>query len=209
MSGLLIVVSAPSGAGKTSLVNALLARDRRLEASVSYTTRPMRPAEVDGRDYYFVDVTEFESMRTAGAFLESATNFGYAYGTARAKVTEALDRGRDVVLEIDWQGAAQVRARFDRKVDVFILPPSRATLRARLEARGQDGPDVIERRLRQAAADMTHCPEFDYAIVNDDFDDALAALAGIVEAERRGQRAEVPDLAGLLGELLAGRNAGA
>ena len=156
-----------------------------------------------------MDRATFDTMAATGEFLEHATNFGYAYGTSRTKVLEALERGRDVVLEIDWQGAAQVRSRFERAIDIFVLPPSRATLRTRLEGRGQDGPDVIERRMRQAVDDMSHCAEFDYAIVNDDFEDALAALAAIVEAERRGQQAEMPDLAELLAELLAGRNAGA
>ena len=208
MSGLLIVVSAPSGAGKTSLVRALVRRDPLLEVSVSCTTRPKRAAEVDGKDYHFVDRATFDTMAATGEFLEHATNFGHAYGTSRSKVLETLERGRDVVLEIDWQGAAQVRSRVEGAIGIFVLPPSRATLRTRLEGRGQDGADVIERRMRQAVDDMSHCAEFDYAIVNDDFEDALAALAGIVEAQRRGQRAQVPDLAGLLSELLAGPNAG-
>ena len=202
MSGLLIVVSAPSGAGKTSLVGALVGRDPLLEVSISHTTRPRRPAEADGRDYYFVDRTTFEAMAAGGEFLEHAASFGYAYGTSRAKVVEALETGRDIVLEIDWQGAAQIRKRFERAIDVFVLPPSRATLRRRLEARGQDGADVIDRRMRQAVDDISHCAEFDYAIVNDDFDDAVAALAGIVDAERHGRRAEAPDLTGLLEALL-------
>ena len=202
MRGLLIVVSAPSGAGKTSLVGALVRRDPLLEVSISHTTRPRRPAETEGSDYYFVDPATFDAMATAGAFLEHATSFGHAYGTSRAKVFEALERGRDIVLEIDWQGAAQIRSRFERAIDVFVLPPSRATLRQRLQARGQDGADVIERRMRQAVDDISHCADFDYAIVNDDFDDAVAALAGIVDAERSGRRAEVPDLTGLLEELL-------
>ena len=202
MRGLLIVVSAPSGAGKTSLVGALVRRDPLLEVSISHTTRPRRPAETEGRDYYFVGPAAFDAMATAGEFLEHATSFGYAYGTSRAKVFEVLERGRDIVLEIDWQGAAQIRSRFERAIDVFVLPPSRATLRQRLQARGQDGADVIERRMRQAVDDISHCADFDYAIVNDDFDDAVAALAGIVDAERRGRRAEVPDLTGLLEELL-------
>ena len=205
MSGLLLVVSAPSGAGKTSLVRALVERDSNLEVSVSYTTRPRRPAEVDGRDYRFVDQATFNAMARAGDLLEYATNFGYDYGTSQARVQEAHATGRDVVLEIDWQGARQVRAQLDRAIGVFVLPPSREALRARLEGRGQDGIEVIELRMRQAIDDMTHCAEFDYAIVNDDFEDAVAALAGIVTAERRGERARVPDVAGLLAELLATR----
>ena len=203
MSGLLIVVSAPSGAGKTSLVRALVERDSNLEVSISYTTRPRRPAEVDGRDYRFLTQAEFNAMARAGDLLEYATNFGFDYGTSGARVQEARSAGRDVVLEIDWQGAQQVRAQLDRSVGVFVLPPSREALRARLEGRGQDGPDVIERRMRQAIDDMTHCAEFDYAIVNDEFEDAVAALAGIVAAERRGERAQLPDVAGHLSQLLA------
>ena len=202
MSGLLVVVSAPSGAGKTSLVAALVRRDPLLEVSISHTTRPKRPAEVDGRDYHFVDRARFDAMVSAGDFLEHATNFGHAYGTSRSRVLQTLERGRDVVLEIDWQGAAQVRARLERCVGVFVLPPSRAALRTRLEARGQDGADVIERRMRQAVDDMSHCAEFDYAIVNDDFEEALAALAHIIDAERLGRRAEVPDVGPLLTNLL-------
>lgn len=205
MSQLLIVVSAPSGAGKTSLVRALVERDSNLEVSVSYTTRPRRPAEVDGRDYRFVSQATFNGMARAGDLLEYATNFGFDYGTSQARVREAQAAGRDVVLEIDWQGAQQVRAQLDDAIGVFVLPPSREALRARLEGRGQDGPDVIERRMRQAIDDMTHCAEFDYAIVNDDFEDAVAALARIVTAERRGERAPVPAIAGLLAELLATR----
>lgn len=204
MSGLLIVVSAPSGAGKTSLVRALVERDSNLEVSVSYTTRPKRPAEVDGKDYRFVDHATFNAMARAGDFLESATNFGFDYGTSRARVQEAQAAGRDVVLEIDWQGAQQVRAQLDRAVGVFVLPPSRDALRTRLEGRGQDGPEVIERRMRQAIDDMTHRAEFDYAVVNDDFEDAVATLAAIVAAERRGRRADVPDVTGLYRELLQG-----
>ncbi len=203
MSGLLFVVSAPSGAGKTSLVRALVERDPNLEVSVSYTTRPRRPVETDGRDYRFVDHATFNAMARAGEFLEHATNFGFDYGTSRARVREAQAAGRDVVLEIDWQGAQQVRAQLDRTVGVFVLPPSRDALRTRLEGRGQDGPEVIERRMRQAIDDMTHCGEFDYAIVNDEFEDAVAALAKVVTAERRGERAQVPDIAGHLAGLLA------
>lgn len=203
MSGLLIVVSAPSGAGKTSLVRALVERDSDLEVSVSYTTRPRRSAEVDGQDYRFVDHATFNAMARAGEFLEYATNFGFDYGTSRARVQEAQAAGRDVVLEIDWQGAQQVRAQLDGAIGVFVLPPSREALRARLEGRGQDGAEVIERRMRQAIDDMTHCAEFDYAIVNDEFEDAVTALARIVIAERRGERARVPDVAGLLADLLA------
>lgn len=201
-SGLLIVISAPSGAGKTSLVNALLERDRRLEVSVSYTTRDKRPAEVDGKDYYFVDETTFANMRAAGAFLETAENFGKAYGTARAKAVEILDTGRDLVLEIDWQGATQVRKNFASTLSIFILPPSVAAIAERLNTRAQDDEHAIERRAQQAVADISHYDEFDYVVVNDDFDTALADLADIIDAERRGEKAQIERPKALLEKLL-------
>ena len=205
VEGRLIVISAPSGAGKTSLVNALLRRDGRLAVSVSHTTRRTRRDEVDGEHYYFVDPSKFASMRDGGAFLEHATVFGNSYGTARENVARTLSDGQDVVLEIDWQGAAQVRSRFPDAVSVFVLPPSMEALLDRLNVRGQDGPEEIERRWRQAVDDISHYCEFDYVVVNADFYEALDRLAAIIEAERRGEKAEGECIRALVAELLQRR----
>ncbi len=202
MEGRLIVISAPSGAGKTSLVNALLGRDKRLTVSVSHTTRQKRRDEVDGEHYFFVDPATFASMRDEGAFLEHATVFGNAYGTAHEKVMRTLAGGRDVLLEIDWQGAVQVRARFPDALSVFVLPPSMEALLERLKVRGQDGPEEIERRWRQAMDDISHCDEFNYVVVNDDFDEAVEKLAGLIDAERRGEKARSECVAALVDNLL-------
>jgi guanylate kinase len=183
-SGLLLILSAPSGAGKTSLYRALLARTERVVASVSHTTRPPRPGESDGVDYHFVDQAEFDRLVDAGAFLEHARVFDRAYGTSREAVERERAAGNDVVLEIDWQGARQIRERVADAVSVFILPPSREALRERLEGRGQDDAEVIERRMRDAEAEISHYGEYDYVIINDDFEDALASLSGVVRAER-------------------------
>ncbi len=202
MEGRLIVISAPSGAGKTSLVNALLGRDKRLTVSVSHTTRQKRREEVDGKHYFFVNPATFDSMRDEGAFLEHATVFGNAYGTAHEKVMRTLAGGRDVLLEIDWQGAAQVRERFPAALSVFILPPSMDALLERLKVRGQDGPEEIERRWRQAMDDISHYDEFNYVVVNNDFDEAVEKLAGLIDAERRGEKAQSECVAALVGNLL-------
>ena len=202
MEGRLIVVSAPSGAGKTSLVNALLARDDRLRASVSYTTRPKRRGEKDGEHYFFVNAQTFAAMRDEGAFLEHASVFGNAYGTAYARLMQTLADGCDVLLEIDWQGAAQVRERFPAALSVFILPPSMNALLERLKVRGQDGPEEIERRWRQAMDDISHYDEFNYVVVNNDFDEAVEKLAGLIDAERRGEKAQSECVAALVDDLL-------
>ena len=199
----LFVVSAPSGAGKTSLIEALVASDPGLCVSISHTTRPRRRVERDGVHYHFVSPAEFEALRAAGAFLEWATVFGHRYGTSRQAVTAALHTGRDVILEIDWQGAAQVRAGWPRAVAVFVLPPSRQALAERLRARGQDAADVIAKRTAQAVADMSHWRAFDHLIVNDDFNAALDALARVVAATRAGERPPPADHSVLLAELLA------
>jgi guanylate kinase len=202
--GLLLIVSAPSGAGKTSLVNALLARDPRLTISVSHTTRPRRPKEQDGVDYHFVARDTFEAMAARGEFLEHADVFGNLYGTSSATVAAERGAGRDVILEIDYQGARQIRARHPDAVSVFILPPSMATLAGRLEARGQDSKSVIDKRLAEARSEMASHAEFDYLVVNDVFADALDDLAAIVRAERlRGTR-QRERLRTLLNELLSG-----
>ena len=184
MSGNLFIVSAPSGAGKSSLVAALLAAEPSVRLSVSYTTRPPRAGEVEGRDYRFVDRQEFERMRSRGDFLESAEVYGNLYGTSRRVIEDSLASAHDVVLEIDWQGAAQVRRVFERALGIFILPPSIAVLKARLETRAQDSPEVIARRLAAARDDISHVHEFDYVIINLDFSEAVRDLTGIVRAAR-------------------------
>ena len=205
--GRLHVMSAPSGAGKTSLVKALLAARPQLAVSVSTTTRTRRPNEVDGRDYYFVSNEEFDRRVAAGAFLEHARVFDNQYGTSREQVAAKLAAGHNVLLEIDWQGARQIRARAPDCVSIFILPPSRAALEERLRARKTDSDAVIARRLADAAHDMSHCLEFDYAVVNDRFEQAVAELLTIIDAGP-GQRpaalaANRPALKGLLQSLVA------
>ncbi|HTX06614.1 MAG TPA: guanylate kinase [Steroidobacteraceae bacterium] len=185
--GNLFVLAAPSGAGKTSLVKALLERMPRLQMSVSHTTRPRRPTEEDGREYYFIGVPEFERLVAEGQFLEHARVFDNLYGTARGFVEERLARGGDIVLEIDWQGARQVRAAMPDCVSIFILPPSREALEKRLRSRATDSPQVIARRLRDAVGDMSHWREFDYVVVNDDFERAVADLMTIVAAHGAGE----------------------
>ena len=184
MKGLLFVVTAPSGAGKSSLIAKLLADESGLTLSVSYTTRPPRPGERDGRDYHFVDLPAFEAMLERGEFLESAEVHGHHYGTSQKVIDEARARGRDLVLEIDWQGAEQVRRLYPESIGIFILPPSMAELARRLRARAQDAEDVIRRRLRNAAEEMSHAAEFKYAIINNNFDDARRDLRAVVRAER-------------------------
>ena len=182
--GNFFVVSAPSGAGKTSLVKALLAADPGVHLSISCTTRAPRPSEEDGRDYHFVSRERFHAMRDAGEFLESAEVHGNLYGTREAWVREALGAGRDVLLEIDWQGAAQVRRLAPEAVGIFILPPSLHTLAQRLSGRATDAPEVIERRLRVARSEIGHVAEFDFVIINNDFDEAARDLQAIVRAAR-------------------------
>ncbi len=200
--GHLFVVSAPSGAGKTTLIGKLLESEPSLVVSVSHTTRPKRPSEVEGVHYHFVDSGTFAERRDAGDFLEWAEVFGHSYGTSRSGVVEELGAGRDVILEIDWQGAEQVRSRHPEAISIFVLPPSLAALIDRLNTRGQDRPEVIDRRLRQAVADMSHCREFDYLVVNDDFDEAVATLKRIVLATRQGERLAQDDQTALLADLL-------
>jgi len=203
MRGKLFVVAAPSGAGKTSLVKALLERMPRLEMSVSHTTRPRRPTEQHGREYFFIGVPDFEHLVAEGEFLEHARVFDNLYGTARAPVEARLAQGEDIVLEIDWQGARQVRAAMPDCVTIFILPPSREALEKRLRTRATDSPEVIARRLRDAVSDMSHWREFDYVVVNDDFERAVADLTAIVTAGSQGLAAGRPELAPLLERLLA------
>jgi guanylate kinase len=183
-NGTLFVVAAPSGAGKSTLVNALLEREPQISLSISHTTRPPRPGEQYGRHYFFVERPDFEREIADGIFLEHAEVHGNLYGTSRTVVEEKLAGGSDVLLEIDWQGARQVRKGKPECVSVFILPPSRAELERRLRGRGSDAPDVIERRLFNSREEIAHAHEFDYIIVNDRFEDALADLQAIVRAVR-------------------------
>lgn len=188
-SGSLFIVTAPSGAGKTSLVRALLAADGLVALSVSYTTRAPRPGETDGVHYHFVSEARFLEMLEAGDFLESAHVHGARYGTSQTQVEEVLQSGRDLVLEIDWQGAAQVRRLYQGAIGIFILPPSPQALAERLHGRGQDPAEVIARRLAAAREEISHVGEFDYVIINDRFDDALQDLLAIVRAQRlRGEK---------------------
>jgi len=182
--GLLFVVTAPSGAGKSSLIRALMAADAGVALSVSYTTRAPRPGEENGREYHFVDPATFAAMLERGEFLESAEVHGHRYGTSQRVIEQTRASGRDLVLEIDWQGAAQVRLLHPDAIGVFILPPSMAELERRLRARGQDAEAVIRRRMRNAAEEMAHAAEFKYAIINKHFDDALQDLKAVVRAER-------------------------
>ncbi|MDQ3188752.1 MAG: guanylate kinase [Pseudomonadota bacterium] len=183
-AGNLFMVVAPSGAGKSTLVNALLAREANMQLSVSFTTRAPRPGEQSAREYHFVDVEEFKQRRAAGEFIESAEVHGNYYSTSRAWIEERVRAGIDVLLEIDWQGARQVNSQFAHAVGIFILPPSIDALEARLKKRGQDSPAVIARRLLSAGSEIAHAPEFDYVIINQDFDLALSQLVAIVAATR-------------------------
>jgi guanylate kinase len=200
--GALFVIAAPSGAGKTSLVKAVIERDPSLRVSVSHTTRKQREKEVPGRDYHFVSIDEFRRLLDAGAFLEHAQVFDNFYGTGRAQVEALRDAGHNVILEIDWQGAQQVRKAQPDCKSVFILPPSRAELETRLRNRKTDSDQVIERRLRDSIADMSHYAEFDHVIVNDDFETAVAELLAILHGSSAFQ-AKRPALAPLLADLLA------
>lgn len=184
MSGLLFIVSAPSGAGKTSLVNELLRADSAIGLSISYTTRDARPGEQDGKDYHFVSRDVFQRMVEQGDFVESAQVHGNYYGTSERWVRDQLRLGRDIVLEIDWQGAMQVRRRIDDTISIFILPPSIGALEARLKSRAQDGVDVINARLAAARDEISHAGEFDYVIINDHLDTALRELRAVVQATR-------------------------
>jgi guanylate kinase len=186
MQGLLFIVTAPSGAGKSSLVNAVLADDPRLALSISYTTRAPRAGEADGREYHFVDRASFQRMLEAGEFLESAEVHGNLYATSQKQIEQKLAAGRDVVLEIDWQGAAQVRRLFPAAIGVFLLPPSLAELERRLRGRGKDADETIRRRLAAAEAEIGHAAEFDFVIINDDFEEARRDLAAVVRASRLG-----------------------
>jgi guanylate kinase len=201
LAGNLFVVVAPSGAGKTSLVNALLAAERGIRLSVSYTTRAPREGEVEGREYRFISRAAFEAMIAAGDFLEHAEVYGNYYGTSRAWIEDELEGGHDVLLEIDWQGARQVRRLFPGMVGIFILPPSLEELRRRLTARGKDSPDSIARRMASAREEISHVLEFEYIIVNERFDVALADLQAVVRAARLSRDRRNDRLSRLLDEF--------
>ncbi len=202
--GLLLVLSSPSGAGKTTLSKRLLASDPDIQLSVSVTTRPPRVGEVDGRDYFFIDQTEFERRCAAGDLLEWATVHGNSYGTPRGPVEAALQAGRDVLFDIDWQGAQQLEGRLPQDlVRVFVLPPTAAALEERLNARGQDAPDVVARRVAGASSEISHWPEYDYVIVNADVDQSFATLAAILTAERN-RRARLQGLSEFVRGLQSG-----
>lgn len=198
--GRLIILSAPSGAGKTSLANALVESLPDLVFSVSHTSRPPRPGEQHGVHYYFVTQKDFEKMVAAGRFLEHAQVFGHLYGTSRAVIENLLKQGKDVILDIDWQGARSIKQQMPQAVSIFVLPPSRAALEKRLLLRGQDTPEVIERRMREALAEMRHYDEFDYVVVNDEFEAALRDLKTIIRGEPEARRPLTLDPASLLQE---------
>ena len=203
--GSLYIIAAPSGGGKTSLVNALLKQDPRLVLSISHTTRPARPGEIDGQHYHFVSVPEFERMVGNGDFMEHARVFDHYYGTNRDSVAKQLGQDRDVILEIDWQGARQVSAVFPDCCRIFIIPPSLETLRKRLTGRGQDSEKVIQRRMRDAQAEISHWAEFDHLVVNDNFDSALEELIAIINDHRHHQTHKVNKNHQLLAQQLGRR----
>ncbi|HHI93007.1 MAG TPA: guanylate kinase [Gammaproteobacteria bacterium] len=202
VDGTLYIVSAPSGAGKTSLLKVLLENADGIGLSVSHTTRAMRSGEQNGVHYHFVDENTFKQMITQGDFLEHARVFDHYYGTSQAAVMAQLASGQDIILEIDWQGARQIRKRFDDAVGIFILPPSKTALRERLTGRGQDDEAIIARRMRDAETEMSHYDEFDYVVVNDNFDTAVADLQAIISSQRLGIERQRVQLKDLLADLL-------
>ena len=202
MSGHLFIITAASGVGKTSLVHALLASDSNIKLSVSYTTRQPRPREVNGEHYHFVDETQFLSMLAAGDFLESAHVHGARYGTSQTRVKAALASGDDLILEIDWQGAAAVRKLYPNAISIFILPPSIAELESRLRGRGQDSEEVIIKRLAAARNEMSHVGEFDYVTINDKFEESLQDLTSIFRAERLKCTTQLMRHAALIKDLI-------
>ncbi len=202
-SGTLYIISAPSGAGKSSLVNALIDSEPHIRVSVSHTTRAMRPGEVDGVHYHFVDHAQFTAMLEQGEFLEHAQVFDNFYGTSQRALEKTLAEGIDLILEIDWQGAQQVRRLMPQAKSIFILPPTREALRHRLTNRGQDSGEIIERRMREAVSEMSHYVEYDYLVINDDFSHALSDLKAVFRANQLLQTSQQQRHAGLLSELLA------
>jgi guanylate kinase len=200
-NGIFFIVTAPSGAGKTSLVNALVESEESLCVSVSYTTRPARLGEIEGENYHFVSKDQFIEMLEGNQFLESAEVYGHRYGTSHAWVKDKLKSGTDVILEIDWQGAEQIRCLFPDACSVFILPPSVAALNERLQTRAQDDAETIENRMRQAVNEMTHMTEADYVIINDNFDTAKEDLRAVIRSRRLTMNAQETRQAQLMDSL--------
>ena len=203
--GKLFIVSAPSGAGKTSLVKALVDYNPQVVVSISHTTRKKRPGEIDGKDYIFIDVNQFEQMIEREEFIEYAKVFDNYYGTSESSVKQQLVKGLKVILEIDWQGAAQVRDRIQNAQSIFILPPSKVELEKRLRDRGQDSEEIIARRMRDAEAEISHYNEFDHVLLNDDFDLALLELTSLVVEGKGSQSISEDNLQALAAELLSKR----
>jgi len=201
--GTLFIVAAPSGGGKTSLIRGLLELDAKLALSVSHTTRPARPGEEDGKHYHFVSVADYEQMVANGEFVEHAQVFDHFYGTSHAAITTKLSAGFDVLLDIDWQGARQVRDGFPGCCSIFIIPPSLEALRKRLERRGQDNARIIERRMRDAQAEISHWAEFDHVLINDEFDKALEQLHEIINDHRQQNPRKTDNESRRLAQLLA------
>lgn len=201
MSGTLYIISAPSGCGKTSLVNALLQSATNMALSISYTTRAIRPGEQEGVNYYYIDQRQFDDMVKQQQFLEYATVFDHSYGTSQQRVEQQLQQGLDVVLEIDWQGARQVRCSFSNSVSIFVLPPSKEVLLTRLRNRRQDTEAVIQKRMALAHEEMRHCSEYDYIVINDQFDYALTDLHAIIHARRLRTSYQLPRCGDLLAKL--------
>ena len=201
MSGNLFIISAPSGAGKTSMVSALLNGNQQIALSVSYTTRAPRPGETDGKEYHFISRDKFLQMAQQGDFLESAEVYGNLYGTSQSWIENQLASGRDILLEIDWQGAAQVRKLMPQAISVFILPPSLAALESRLNGRGQDSAEVIARRLQASQEDISHVAEFDYVIINDKLDEALRQLDAVITAAGLRRDSQLARHASLIDQL--------
>ncbi|ARN74164.1 guanylate kinase [Oceanicoccus sagamiensis] len=200
--GKLYTISAPSGAGKTSLVSALIESTQQVRVSVSHTTRTMRPGEQDGVNYHFVAHTQFQSMLAEQAFLEHAEVFGNYYGTSQAWVEQTLDAGDDVILEIDWQGALQIKHQMPETIAIFIMPPSKATLKERLTNRGQDDETVINKRMAEAVSEMSHYEQGDYLVINDDFNTALDDLKAIIRSARLALEPQKQRYQALLEDLL-------
>lgn len=203
MKGSLYIISAPSGAGKTSLVKALIERDPGITVSISHTTRSMRPGEEDGVNYHFVDKATFQQMIDDGAFLEYAKVFDNFYGTASSSIEQQLASGQDIILEIDWQGARQIRELMPEHVSIFILPPSKDALHERLTGRGQDSEEIINRRMRDAISETSHYNEYDFLVVNDDFDTALDELDTIFRALRLQQEPQVQRYEAMIEDLIS------